>query len=216
MPPQAAPAAKASAPEVTDLFSLFGEPRRPWLDLEALKKKFLSLSSELHPDRVHNASAAEKAAAHLRLTSLNSAYLRLREPKDRLRHLLELELGSPPKDIQRIPPDLMDLFLEVSQLCRQTDAFLTEKRATSSPLIQVQMFERSQDWTEKLMDLQTTVNTRLAELETQLKTIDAVWAAADPSNRTATLERLEDLYRLNSYYARWGSQIQERIVQLAF
>ena len=216
MPPQAAPAAKASAPEVTDLFSLFGEPRRPWLDLEALKKKFLSLSSELHPDRVHNASAAEKEAAHLRLTTLNDGYLRLREPKDRLRHLLELELGSKPKDIQRIPPDLMDLFMEVSQLCRQTDAFLTEKRAATSPLVQVQMFERSQEWTEKLMDLQKTLKARLDELEAQLKGIDAAWPARDSSTRTATIDRLETLYRLFSYYARWSSQIQERIVQLAF
>ena len=200
---------------MTDLFSLLGEPRRPWLDPEALKKKFLALSTELHPDRVHNASVAEKEAAHLRLTSLNDGYLRLREPKDRLRHLLELELGAKPKDIQSIPPDLMDLFMEVSQLCRQIDAFLTEKRAATSPLVQVQMFERSQEWTEKLMDLQKNLNARLAELETQLKSIDANWPA-HPSNRTATMGRLESLYRLFSYYARWGSQIQERIVQLAF
>jgi len=204
---------------MADYFALLNEPRRPWLDLEALKQKFISLSAGVHPDRVHNASPSEKENAQLRSTSLNDAYRCLRDPKDRLRHLLELELGAKPKDIQSIPPDLMDLFLEVSQLCRQTDAFLIEKRAAVSPLVQVQMFELGQDWTEKLMALQKRLNSRLEALETELKAIDASWAAAEKPEapaRNATLHRLEEMHRLFSYFARWAGQLQERIVQLAF
>jgi DnaJ-domain-containing protein 1 len=204
---------------MTDYFSLLNEPQRPWLDPDALKQKFLVLSAEVHPDRVHNADPAEKEAAQQRYTAINTAYNNLREPKERLRHLLELELGAKPKDIQSIPADLMDLFLEVSQLCRQTDSFLAEKRAATSPLVQVQMFERGQDWTEELMALQTRLNSLREGLESDLKTIDADWAAAEKPTavaRGATLHRLEEMYRLFSYIARWGSQIQERIVQLAF
>ncbi len=204
---------------MTDYFALLNEPRRPWLDPDSLKQKFLSLSAEVHPDRVHNAEPAEKDATQQRYTELNAAYNCLREPKERLRYLLELTCGAKPKDLQRIPDELMDLFLEVSQLCRQTDAFLAEKGSAASPLIQVQMFERSQDWTEQLMSLQRRLNPRREELESELKTIDAGWDAVEnpeAPGRTALLQRLEELYRLFSYYARWGAQLQERIVQLAF
>lgn len=204
---------------MTDFFALFDEPRRPWLDAEALKKKFLALSAEVHPDRVHNASASEKEKAQLRYTTLNTAYNCLRDPKDRLRHLLELELGAKPKDIQSIPQDLMDLCLEVSQLCRQTDTFLAEKHAATSPLVHVQIFERSQDWTEKLMVLQKRLNSRREDLEAELKGIDAGWVNIQGPRapaRSTTLQRLEQMYRLFSYFARWGGQLQERIVQLAF
>jgi hypothetical protein len=132
-----------------------------------------------------------------------------------LRHLLELESGAKPADIQRIPADLMDLFMEVSQLCRQVDSFLAEKNAAASPLIQVQMFERSQEWTENLMALQKRLNVRREQLDSELKMLDGGWKIAERHD-AAVLHRLEDIYRLFSYYARWGGQLQERIAQLAF
>src|SRR3954454_3419867 len=116
-----------------DNFALLNEPRRPWVDSDALKTKFLALSSEVHPDRVHNAADAERQTANQRYLELNTAYNCLREPKERLQHLLELELGAKPKDIRRIPAGTMDEFFEVGQLCRQVDAFLTEKSKVTSP-----------------------------------------------------------------------------------
>ena len=58
---------------MTDYFALLNEPRRPWLDPEPLKDKFLALSATVHPDRVHNLGAAERAAAQERYTELNAA-----------------------------------------------------------------------------------------------------------------------------------------------
>src|SRR5437868_8581649 len=84
--------------KMTDNFSLFNEPRRPWLDADLLKQKFLKFSAEVHPDKIHNASDGEKAAANKRYAELNAAYNCLREPKERLLHLIELELGAKPKD----------------------------------------------------------------------------------------------------------------------
>src|SRR4051812_7937935 len=131
---------------MTDNFALLNEPRQPWLDLDSLKQKFHQFSSEVHPDRTHNASAAEKDAANKRYAELNAAYNVLREPKERLLHLLALE-DARPKDIQRIPPGTMDLFVEVGQVCRDADAFLAEKAKVTSPLLKVQMFEKGMDWT---------------------------------------------------------------------
>ena len=89
---------------MTDYFALLNEPRRPWIEPETLKAKFLALAAGIHPDRIHNADELEKAGATHRYAELNTAYNCLAEPKSRLRHLLELELGTKPEDIQQIPP----------------------------------------------------------------------------------------------------------------
>ena len=88
---------------MTDNFALLNELRRPWLDPDLLRQKFLALASNLHPDRVHNAGETEKAAATKHYAQLNAAFNCLAEPKLRLLHLLELEQGAKPKDIKVNP-----------------------------------------------------------------------------------------------------------------
>jgi DnaJ-domain-containing protein 1 len=205
---------------MSDAFALLNEPRRPWLDTEALKQKFLPLSSAAHPDRTHNAPEAEKQQTNHRYAELNAAYNTLREPRDRLLHLLELEQGAKPSDIQRIPPGTMDLFVEVGQLCRDVDAFMAERANVTSPLLKVQMFERGMEWTDKLQALQQCINARRDELAAELQQMNTVWEVAPPigsAQRAAALplERLEQIYRIFSYIARWSEQVQERNVQLA-
>jgi len=43
-----------------------------------------------------------------------------------------------------------------------------------------------------------------------LKTMNASWPGIKP------LDRLEQIYRVFGYMARWTAQIQERLVQLSF
>ena len=208
----------ASAP-ITDYFELLGEPRRPWLDPEALKQKFLSLSSQAHPDRFHAAPEAERQAAGRRYVELNAAWQCLREPKERLRHLLELQLGARPPDIQRVPPELTEPFFEVGRLCREASNFLAEKARASSPVVQAQMFGRGAEWTDRLQAMQQHLNRRREDLLAELKTMNAAWdAAAEPGapRGELPLQRLEEIYRLLGYFGRWSEQLQERIVQLAF
>src|SRR5580692_3518031 len=128
-----------AARSVMDNFALFGQPRLPWLDPVALKAAFLEQSARLHPDRVHAASAEEKAAATGCFAELNAAYNCLREPKERLLHLLELESGAPPANVQSVPADTVDLLMETGQVCRQTDQFLAAKSRAASPLLQAQL-----------------------------------------------------------------------------
>jgi curved DNA-binding protein CbpA len=101
--------------------------------LEALKAKFRVLSTETHPDRFHNENDSEKQAVNQRYLELNAAYNCLRQPQERLQHLLELELGAKPDDLQQLPNGAMDLFAEVGQLCRNVDAFLHERAEITSP-----------------------------------------------------------------------------------
>jgi DnaJ-domain-containing protein 1 len=199
-----------------DYFALLNEPRRPWLDADALKQKFLVLSATAHPDKIHSASDAEKSAAAKTFAELNAAYTCLAEPKSRLLHLLELELGAKPKDIQQIPAALADLFAEVAMTCRSADLFLAEKAKATSPLVQVQLFERGQEWVDALNALRQKLNALREQLVTGLQSLDAQWLAPAPAARPEILRQFEEHYRLFGYLNRWHNQIHERVVQLSF
>jgi len=199
---------------MNDCFALLNEPRRPWLDTESLKAKFFSLSAAFHPDKVHGGTQAEKSAAQQRYSELNAAYNRLRDPKERLLHLLELERGAKPKDTQRIAPSLAETFDQVNLICRAADALLAETRAITSPLLKVAMFDRAQDTTEKLFELQQKINLQRDAVLTEIQKIDSGWD--EGSNHEIALVRLEELHRLLSYFNRWSGQLQERVLQLAF
>ena len=198
-----------------DNFALLRQARQPWLDPDALKARFLELSAQLHPDKSSAADASSRYA------ELNAAYNVLREPKTRLLHLLELEAGVKPPDVQSLPPALMDLMMEVGMLCREVDQFLGTKSQTTSPLLKVQLFEKGLGWNDKLNQLRQRIDLRRVELLAELKSMNAAWNAAPPpgsAGRAAALplERLEQVYRIFSYLARWTEQIQERLVQLSF
>jgi len=204
-----------------DNFALLQEPRQPWLDPDSLKAGFLRLAAQLHPDKTHQAGAEEKTAANERYAEINAAYHCLLEPRDRLLHLLELESGAKPKDVQSIPPGAMDLLVEIGQACRETDLFLATRAKTESPLLKAQMFETGMAWTDKLNQLRQRIDSRRGELLDELKSMNAIWNAAPPpgsAGRAAALplERLEQMYRVLSYMARWAEQIQERLVRLSF
>ena len=197
-----------------DHFNLLNEPRRPWLDMDSLKQKFLALSANLHPDKIHSAGEAEKSAASKKFAELNAAYNCLAEPKSRLLHLLELESGTKPKEIQQIPNDLADLFAEVAAICKNCDTFLAELRGNNSPLLRVQLFERAQEWIERLNSLQKKLGGLREDLNNELKSLDESWMKAKGEERQKILPKLEEIYRLLGYFNRWSNQIQERTVQL--
>jgi hypothetical protein len=70
-----------------------------------------------------------------------------------------------------------------------------------------------------LTALQQRINSRHDELITELKALDKLWIQEPISGQVrdpTLLRRLEDLYRLFSYFSRWSSQLQERLVQLSF
>ncbi len=202
---------------MTDFFALLDETRRPWLDPDLLKAKFLARSAQMHPDRVHAASARERAEAADQYAQLNAAFNCLRHPKDRLAHLLQLEQGQKPADLQQMPDTLADTFMALAQLLRQVDAFLAEKSGITSPLLRAQLFERGQEWADKLGAWQLTLAAQVKELEEQLQALDRRWMAApaDMAARREILASLQALYRLFGFFSRWSSQLQERLVRIA-
>ena len=162
---------------MTDFFALLNEPRRPGLDVDRLRQKFLALAADVHPDRVHNASDVEKAAANRHYAELNAACQCLTDPKTRLLHLLELERGCRPVEIQTIPPALADWFVGIAAICREADAFLLEREKVTSPLLKIQWFERAQTWIERLQEWQKNLSTLRRELDARLELLDQQWPA---------------------------------------
>ena len=200
---------------MTDYFALLDEPRRPWLDAESLKKKFFSLSAQVHPDRVHQADEAERISADQHYKDLNAAFNCLREPRDRLRHLLELERGVKPAELQSIPAELAGLGMNVGQICREADEFIDGMTKVTSPLLRAERFQESQELLERLLDLQKRVTRNQEWALGRVQAIDKAWSSAS-ARRDEILHALEGLYRVLGFFLRWSGQIQERIVGLAF
>ncbi len=109
--------------------------------------------------------------------------------------------------------------MEVGQLCRQVDQFLLERTAVTSPLLKVQMFERAQEWIERLKAVQETLRAKRDFLREVLKAMNVAWETAPPTGtarlNALPMQHLEKVCREFSYLTRWGGQIQERIVQLS-
>ena len=192
---------------MTDYFALLDEPRHPWLDEETLKAKFFALSTSVHPDRVHALPETERKTAHDRYTQLNAGYNCLREPKERLRHLLELQVGRKPVTVQQVPAELLELFFEIGQATRAADELLKRKASTTSPLLLVGLFGEGQNISERLAALRDDLTARRNQLTDELQILNADWQQR--------LDRLEQIQRTLSYLHRWTAQLQERIVQLA-
>ena len=199
-----------------DYFALLDEPRRPWLEPEALKQKFLALSAATHPDRAHHAGEIKLAEATARYAQLNSAYHCLRDPKPRLTHFLHLELGEKPHDLQTIPDDLAKLFLGVARLCREADTLLAEKARIASPLLRVQWFERAQEFMQQLEAQLNRLATSRETVMQRLRAVDRTWDAVqkNPISRAEALRQLEEIHRLLGFFTRWMDQIQERLLQI--
>ncbi len=115
-----------------DFFAWLGMPRRPWLDPEEVKERFHALSREHHPDQQASGSNAETDTVFARL---NAAQAALRDPKSRLRCLLELEHpGIKVSGPAAVPETLADLFAPIHGLVGRIDALLAKKTAAPGAL----------------------------------------------------------------------------------
>ena len=202
-----------------DYFALLEQPRRPWLDLEALQAKFFALSSHWHPDRYHQVSNEEKQKITDRFAGLNAAYHCLRDPRTRLAHLILLETGTGPNEVQTIGKEMMDLSLEIGQACQRADRLHTERVQATSAIRKAQIFQELLMQTERLREITDVLNGRGTELERTIRTMDAEWHAADLSGNVEQkgllLQRMEEIYRELSYLHRWAAQTRERVIREA-
>ena len=192
---------------MTDLFALLGETRRPDLDPERIKETFHRLSRTEHPDQ----QDAPSGGADAGFAQINLAQTTLRDPKIRLRHLLELEfpavrLAGP----STVPPALADLFAPIHTLLREVDALLSRKSAAPSALARALLAREEWTFRERAEIALAEVETLHAATLADLRTFDAAWELRPPD----AAARLHDLYQRFSYLSRWTDQLRERIFSL--
>ena len=187
-----------------DFFALLGEPRRPWLDPEAVKDTFHRLSRTEHPD--------QQTAENADFARLNQAQATLRDPKLRLRHLLELEypevkLSGP----SGVPAGLADWFVSVHGLLRETDAILAKKSAATSALAKALLAREEFAAREKVEATLEQLDALHATATAELQVFDARWMNDRPPEAAAVLH---DFYQRFAYLSRWLEQLRERLFQL--
>ncbi len=187
-----------------DFFALLGEPRRPWLDPEQVKETFHRLSRTEHPD--------QQPAEDADFARLNQAQATLREPKTRLRHLLELEYPEIKlAGASSVPADLNGLFVPIHGLLAETTALLTKKAGVSSALAKSLLVREEFAAREKVETMLGQLDALLAATTEELQTFDSHWMTARLPEAGAVLH---NFYQRFAYLSRWIDQLRECLFEL--
>ncbi len=187
-----------------DYFSLFGLPRKLWIEMSTLEKKFLELSWKLHPDKFVNASPADQELSLKGSSELNDAYRVLRDPVARVEYLLELEgMRKEGEHKQQAPPELLE---EVFELNESLDE-LREAKASGSDLGSLK---------HRLESAEKNFQQKLGEVDAQLQETAQQWDAAIDANASDTdrkgiMVRLNELLNRRSYVRNLVTNVEKEL-----
>src|SRR5712672_3467290 len=196
--------APSTASLKSDHFSLFALPRKLWIEMSTLEKKFLELSWKLHPDKFVNASPEEQETSLKRSSELNDAYRVLRDPVTRVEYLLEIEgMRKEGEHKQQAPPELLE---EVFELNESLDE-LREAKASGGDLGSLK---------HRLESPEKNFQEKLGEVDAQLQVAAREWDAAIDANasdtdRKGTLVRLNELLNRRSYIRNLVTNVQKEL-----
>jgi molecular chaperone HscB len=192
-------------PEEVDYFELFEMPRKLWVEMSALEKKFLELSWKLHPDKFVNASAEEQELSLKRSSELNDAYRVLRDPVGRVEYLLEIEgTRKEGEHKQQAPPELLE---EVFELNESLDE-LREAKSSGGDLAALK---------SRLESAEKNFQAKLGEVDARLQDAARQWDAALDANasgadRNAIMQRLNELLNRRSYIRNLVTNVQKELL----
>jgi molecular chaperone HscB len=196
--------ASSTAAPKGDHFSLLGLPRKLWIEMSSLERKFLQLSWKLHPDNFVKAASDEQERALKQSSQLNDAYRVLRDPVARVEYLLELEgARKDGEQKQQAPPELLE---EVFELNESLDE-LREAKDSGGDLASLK---------SKLESAQKNFQEKLAEVDAELHTAAKQWDAAMDANagdcdRKAIMVRLNELLNRRSYIRNLVNNVQKEL-----
>jgi molecular chaperone HscB len=197
--------APSTASKKSDYFSLFGLPRKLWIEMAALEQRFLELSWKLHPDNFVKASAETQELSLKQSSELNDAYRVLREPVARVEYLLEIEgTRKEGEHKQEAPPELLE---EVFELNESLDE-LREAKSAGSDLGSLK---------SRLESAQRNFGEKLKEVDAQLQAAARQWDAAidrdaTEADRKAIMARLNELLNRRSYIRNLVNNVQKELL----
>ncbi len=190
---------------MTDHFALLGEPRRPWLEEEALKARFHALTAEHHPDVAGTDAGSPPFAA------LTVAYGVLNNPRARLRHLLELEAPEEPFRGVAAPPSVGELFLEMGAKKQALDGFLKKRTAAGSALAKALLLAEQYTLQEDLEALLAVLEAERGRWLERIPALDAAWTSGEAER---PVSQVAETAQALGYLDKWSAQIREGLVRL--
>lgn len=192
-------------PQAVDYFALFEMPRKLWIEMGALEKKFLQLSWKLHPDNFVNATEQERELSLKRSSELNDAYRALRDPVARVEYLLGIEgARKEGEHKQQAPPELLE---EVFELNESLDELREAKSAggdTASLKARLQAAEKY--FQEKRGEVDAQLQATAREWD---KAIDA---NADDATRKKITAQLNDHLNRRAYIRNLVTNVQKELL----
>src|SRR5258707_14641297 len=197
------PAPSTKAPETVDYFAIFEMPKKLWIEMDGLEKKFLQLSWKLHPDNFVNATEMERELSLKRSSELNDAYRTLRDPVARVEYLLSIEgARKEGEHKQQAPPELLE---EVFELNESLDE-LREAKASGGDLAALK---------SRLESAEKGFQEKLGEVDAQLQVAAREWDAAlqgEAAMRKKIMANLNDLLNRRSYIRNLVANVQKELL----
>lgn len=192
-------------PQEVDYFALFEMPRKLWIEMDRLERKFLQLSWKLHPDNFMNATEQERELSLKLSSELNDAYRTLRDPVARVEYLLAIEgERKEGEKRQQAPPELLE---EVFELNESLDE-LREAKTSGSDLGALKL---------RLEAAGKSFQGKLAEVDAQLHSVAREWDAAlggEAVTRKNIMARLNELLNRRSYIRNLVVNVQKELTEV--
>ena len=189
--------------KTVDYFSIFGLPRKLWIEMSALEQKFLQMSWKLHPDNFVNASEEDRDLSLKRSSELNDAYRTLRDPVGRVEYLLAIEgARKEGEHKQQAPPELLE---EVFELNESLDE-LREAKASGGDLAALK---------SRLESAEEGFQQKLGEVDAQLQAAAREWDAplqGEGAARKQIMAKLNDLLNRRSYIRNLVASVQKELL----
>ena len=192
-------------PEHSDYFAMFEIPRKLWIEMGGLEKKFLQLSWKLHPDNFTNAAPEEREISLRRSSELNDAYRTLRDPVARVEYLLAIEgTRVEGKNKQQAPPELLE---EVFELNESLDELREAKESGGDTAALKHRLESAEE----------NFEAKLAEVDAELQIVAKDWdkavdAKADEAAKKSVMARLNELLNRRSYIRNLVVNVQKELL----
>lgn len=178
-------------------FQVFRLEPAAYVDTDSLKKRYLALSAESHPDSF-------SAPDSNQFIQVQKAYECLISERLRLKCLLEI-LGDTDLNVHtKIPQELGDLFMGVAQKLSLAGTLLKERSEAESNLEKALLEPRILTAIEELQDTLKILSDRRTSHQIALKEL-----------QLDKQDRIKYYFIEFSYLDRWISQMQEKMFLLA-
>ena len=198
------PAPSTKAPETVDYFAVFGLPRKLWIEMDGLEKKFLQLSWKLHPDNFVNATERERELSLEKSSQLNDAYRVLSDPVARVEYLLGIEgTRKEGEHKQQAPPELLEEVFELNESLDELREAKASRGHLAAQKTRLESAERS--FREKLTEVDSLLQGAAREWDA------AIDAGAGNEARKKIMSRLNELLNRRSYIRNLVASVEKEL-----